>query len=131
MLAGGAGLDDKRMNLLVCTLGERNGAVCLSVDGELDLASVASFVGYLARAGDGGRDVIVDLKELRYIDSSGINALLRARQRYTLTGQRIVLADVPSRIRRILGIIAAEEIIPMFPTVDAALAGIRDGTKPE
>src|SRR5579864_1558295 len=82
-------------------------------------------------AGVGGRDVVVDLKELRYIDSSGINALLRARQRYTRTGQRIVLADVPSRIRRIFGIIAVEEIIPMFPTVDAALAGIRNGTKPE
>lgn len=116
--------------MLTCTLREHDGAVCLAVDGELDLASVASFLGYLQRAGNGGRDVVVDLQKLRYIDSSGINALLRARERCARTGQRIALADVPARIRRILDIVAAAEVIPMFPTVDAALAGVRDGTKP-
>jgi anti-sigma B factor antagonist len=118
-------------NALVCTLREDDAATCLSVDGELDLASVASFLGYLKRAWDGGRHVIVDLQKLRYIDSSGINALLRARERYTRNGRRIVLADVPARIRRVLDIIAVEAVIPMFPTVDAALAALRDGTKPK
>lgn len=130
-LSGGAGLDDTRANALVCTLREDGHATCLSLDGELDLASVASFLGYLKRAGDGGRHVIVDLGKLRYIDSSGINALLRARGRYTRNGQRIVLADVPASIRRILDIVAVEAVVPMFPTVDAALAGLRDGTKPK
>jgi anti-sigma B factor antagonist len=130
LLAGGAGLDDRPENMLICTLREHNGAACLAIDGELDLASVASFLGYLLRAGDSGRDVVVDLQKLLYIDSSGINALLRVRERYARTGQRIVLADVPARIRRIFDVIAVAEVIPMFPTVDAALAGFRDGTKP-
>src|SRR5690349_3456776 len=82
LLSGGAGLEDKQANTLVCALRDHNGVACLSVDGELDLASVASFLGYLNRAGDSGRHVIVDLQKLRYIDSSGINALLRARARY-------------------------------------------------
>ncbi|MHB8731952.1 MAG: STAS domain-containing protein [bacterium] len=131
LLAGGAGLDDKRTNALVCTLREHGGAVCLAVNGELDLASVGSFLSHLKRAGDGGRDVIVDLEKLRYIDSSGINALLRARERYARTRQRIVLAGVPSRIRRVLDVIAVEQVIPMFPTVDAALVALRDGMKPK
>jgi anti-sigma B factor antagonist len=101
------------------------------VTGELDLASAAAFLGHLQRATDGSRNIVLDLSGLQYIDSSGINTLFDAQRRFVVTGQRIVLAAVSPRIERIFLIIAMEQVIPLFPTVDAALASFGDGTKPE
>ena len=64
------------------------------------------------------------------MDSSGINALVDRQRRLTGSRRRIVLAAVPLRIGRILQIIALEHVIPMFPTVEAAVESLRigDGT---
>ena len=125
-VAGGSGLRDDAISPLACTFRPLDGAVCLSVTGDLDLAGVPSFLGYLNRASDGGSNLIIDLSRLRYIDSSGINALLAVHKTFARAGRRIVLAAVSPRMLRVLKIISLEQILPVYPTVDAALAGVRD-----
>ena len=110
--------------MLGCRLAARDGAAILSLSGELDLTAAPSFLGHLKRASDGGTHIVLDLSGLRYMDSTGINALLNARQKFAQTGRRIVLAAVPVTIRRILDIIAVEELIPVFPTVDEAIQSL-------
>jgi len=127
LLEGGAGERDRQSGALVCSLQHLNGAACLAVKGELDLAGVASFLGYLTKASDGGANVVLDLSGLDYIDSSGINALLDAQRRFSTTGHQIVLAAVSPRIQRILQIVALEQVIPVYPTLDAAMKRLRDG----
>jgi anti-sigma B factor antagonist len=54
----------------------------LRVRGELDLASVERFQEAVSYAIDGGRpDLVVDLREVTFCDSSGLAAMLAARQR--------------------------------------------------
>lgn len=125
-LAGGAGFNDRPANMLICALAARDGNAILSVSGELDLAAGPAFLGYLKRASDGGAHVVLDLSGLRYIDSTGINALLNAHAKFARTGRRIALAAVPPTIRRILGVVAVEDVIPVFPTVEAALESLRN-----
>ena len=90
------------MNTLMCTQQQCDGAVCLSVGGELDLASVATFISYLTRASETSSNIVVDLSGLQYMDSSGIHALVDGQRRLTGSRRRIVLAAVPPRIGRIL-----------------------------
>jgi stage II sporulation protein AA (anti-sigma F factor antagonist) len=123
---GDSGSRDDAISSLACTLRPLEGAVCLLVAGDLDLAGVPSFLGYLNRASDGGSDLIVDLSRLRYIDSSGINTLLAVHKTFARAGRRIVLAAVSPRMMRVLKIISVEQILPVYPTVEAALAGFRD-----
>ncbi|HKX17338.1 MAG TPA: STAS domain-containing protein [bacterium] len=106
---------------VACAVKYLDGAACLAVSGELDLAGVATFLGYLRRANDAHDNVIVDLSGLLYMDSAGINALLDAQRRFTQTGGRIVLAAPSPRIRRILRIVTLDAVIPIFPTVDDAV----------
>lgn len=124
-VAGGAGLDNAPRDLFVCSHGSRDGAAILSLSGDLDLAAAPSFLGHLTRASQVSRHVILDLSGLGYMDSTGINALLKAHELFAMAGQRIALAAVPATIRRILNIVAIEEVIPLFPTVDAAINGLR------
>ena len=106
---------------LACTRQDFEGAVCLVIAGDLDLATVASFRARV-RAVAGQRDtLILDLSGLRYTDSSGIHALLDAYQTWTLPGRRMVLAAVPPHIQRILTGFAADDILPRFATVETAV----------
>jgi anti-sigma B factor antagonist len=64
------------------TLGER---VDLRLMGELDLASCPAFEAELDNVPD-TTEIIVDLRELAFIDSTGISALVRAHQRWQQAG---------------------------------------------
>ena len=130
-VSGSADLPRFPLEGLTCKEQPFAEALCLSVTGELDLASVPAFLGCLRRASEAAENVIVDLHGLRYIDSSGINALLDAHQRFTRTGRRIVLAAPSPMMERILKVVSLEQVLPIFPTVDAARKGLRDGVKPE
>jgi anti-anti-sigma factor len=71
------------------------GALSLCLEGEFDLAGVSVFEEAL-RAKGGATRVIIDLRELDFIDSSGIATLLRASHRLREAGgglQCIVAAE--------------------------------------
>jgi anti-anti-sigma regulatory factor len=49
---------------------------------------------------------------------------------FSLSGRRMALVAVPPRILRVLTVFGVDEILPVFATVDAALADFREGTRP-
>ena len=105
-----------------------DGAIVLSVQGEVDLANASSLRAQLTTAIETGtRLIIVDLGDLRYIDCSGIDALLDAHRTVIHDGQSIVVAVVPPMVQRVFEIIRLEEIISVFSTVEAAVESLRRG----
>jgi len=98
-----------------------NGVICLSVAGEIDLANAPEFSAQLKVAMESdGRGLILDLRELWYIDSSGIKSIFNARQ----SGRRIVLAGVAPHVKRILTIAGLHELVRMFPTIEEAVSAL-------
>jgi anti-anti-sigma factor len=67
----------------------RNGRAIVFVTGEIDLSVAARFRDALRVARNASSDVIIDLTEVRFIDSTGINALVGAYK----------AAPDPSRLR--------------------------------
>ena len=105
-----------------------NGAIILSIQGEVDLANAASLRTALTSAiGTGTRLIVVDLTSLRYIDSSGINVLLETNRNFAKDGCMLVIAVVPSMIQRTFKIVGLEQAIPIFPTVEAAVESLHHG----
>lgn len=105
-----------------------NGAIILSIRGEVDLANAASLRTELTSAfGTGTRLIVVDLTDLRYIDSSGINVLLDTHRAFAKDGSAIVLVVGSSMIQRTLKIVGLEELIPMYPTVETAVENLHHG----
>ncbi len=76
-------------------------AIC-RLRGDLDAGSVPHVRTVLADQLDAERDAVVDLSGLRFIDSSGIGALVGAARRYQAAGHSLLLRDPSTSIRRVL-----------------------------
>jgi anti-anti-sigma factor len=85
----------------------------LALSGELDLASANQLEDAIRMAEEGsGLRIVVDLGDLRFIDSTGLNVLLKAQARSRKNGQR--LSFKPSRheaVIRLLDLTQTTEIL--------------------
>jgi anti-sigma B factor antagonist len=101
------------------------GAAVLTLSGELDLSNVATLEVYACKAVEGRGGIIFDMHDLRYLDSSGIRALLGFERSLSRENRRIALVGPSPLVRRVLGVLSLEEVMPVFGTVDEALSYVR------
>lgn len=83
----------------------------LRVAGELDYAQAAVLreqVDGLVLSAD--QCLVIDLSGLEFCDSTGITALLAARQHAQAAGAGIVLAGVPANTLRVLAIVGLDQV---------------------
>ncbi|MFE6411954.1 STAS domain-containing protein [Streptomyces sp. NPDC057837] len=62
-----------------------------------------------------GQCLVVDLSGLGFCDSSGITALLAARQHALAAGADIVLAAVPANLMRVLTLVGLDRVFALRP----------------
>jgi stage II sporulation protein AA (anti-sigma F factor antagonist) len=105
-----------------CIRQNLDGAVCLAVSGELDLSNIAEFRADLSAAMRGADRVILDLHELRYLDSSGINVLLDIHRNFCRQSRRMAVAGPSAMVQRIISIVGLDQVMPVFQTVEEALS---------
>ncbi len=80
-------------------------AVVIEVRGELDLASSPALEQELERGAAAQAEVvIVDLRELEFMDSTGLSVLVRAHQRANDNGQRFGVVKGPQQVQRLLSL---------------------------
>lgn len=82
-----------------CTNG-RLDAAWVHVVGELDIATTPQLERTLSQSQ--ARLVVLDLRELAFIDSCGIHAVISAGIRARQAGRRLVLVRVPANVDRML-----------------------------
>ena len=97
------------------------GAVCLSLTGEVDLANASDLRAHLKAVARNDNNLIVDMSELRYIDSSGIRTLIEAHHTFKQTRRKMVLAAVTPSVQKIFSIVGMDRIMPVFVSIEAAL----------
>lgn len=109
-------------NDLTLTTERRAERSVLHVAGELDLSTVATFDAELERAlAVGG--VVVVLSECTFIDSSALQSLVRAYRAVPDAVNASLALVAPSQpARRVLEIAALDRVVPIFDTLDDALA---------
>ena len=79
--------------------------------GELDLATAPALEEALSRAFDGDHArVVLDLRELEFIDSSGLRTLLTARRQAEDAGQRFSLVAGHRGLERTLEIAGVHKV---------------------
>lgn len=97
-----------------------NGETRLSVDGEIDAASVETLATSLSAAIDGANVVIVDFSGVEFIDSSGIRCLLEARLEAERASVDLRVVDVKPSTMRILQIAGVEHFLECQPIASGA-----------
>jgi anti-sigma B factor antagonist len=81
----------------------RADTVLLSLRGELDLTSAPVFDRELRAAeATNPRRVVIDLSGLEFMDSTGLRALLLARERAQSDGHELALRRGPRQVQRVL-----------------------------
>ena len=78
------------------------GVTVVSLAGELDMDSSVGLADWIVDLGD--QPVVVDLAGLGFMDSSGITAMVVARNHLTGRGATLVLARPQESVRRVLEI---------------------------
>jgi len=94
------------------------GGVVVRVQGELDLACVDDLEAALASE---KRDLVVDLTECTFLDSSAIRTLLEAAAEVESAGGRIAVVVSEPGVRRTLEIAGLNERIAIHASLDGAL----------
>lgn len=81
------------------------GVVLLQLTGELNLVTADRARVCIRRAQDDSRVLICDLGELRFIDLTGLRVLLDAAASAEHTGRRLIVANPPPILPRVLGLL--------------------------
>lgn len=79
-----------------------SGAAWVHVAGELDLATKPQLVRTLRESQLQARVVVLDLRELEFMDSSGAHAIINASMRARRLGGRLVLLRARRNVYRVL-----------------------------
>ena len=99
-----------------------DGVVVVSLAGELDLYNANEVrEALLAVAGEGPKRLVVDLADVRFIDSTALGVLIEARTRLE-NKQAFLLASPGLETRRALEISGLDRHFTVYGTVDEALA---------
>ena len=95
-------------------------AVLVTLEGELAFGQALTIDEALRKLEErGSATIVLDLRELSFIDSAGVSTLLAARRRAARAGRRIVIVQGPPAVRRlfaIAGLADAFEIVDDIPS---------------
>jgi anti-sigma B factor antagonist len=99
-----------------------SGAVRIALRGELDLEHAYTFDAELRKVeGDRPPCIVLDLRELSFMDSCGLGRLVAARRRARREGRRLVLVRGGRAIQHLLALTGLEESFEIVADVPASL----------
>jgi len=96
----------------------------ISVSGELDLASSPALEEELERvARSDAQLVVVDLRSLEFMDSTGLSVLVRAHQRAEENGRRLGLVNGSQQVQRLLTLTGVADRLTLTDVPEELLDG--------
>jgi anti-sigma B factor antagonist len=94
------------------------------LDGEADVTNCNALRGMLeAEVAKQPRTLIIDLSGLRFMDSSALHVILRVNRTMDRQGGVLALASPRDPVAKMLRLTAADQLLPVYASVDEATAG--------
>lgn len=92
---------------------QEDGRVTLRLEGELDIGSADRMErAMLEQESEGCRELVLDLQELRFIDSTGLRLIISADARAREGGWGFAIIPGPERVHRVFRIAGLEDRLP-------------------
>ena len=99
-----------------------DGVTVVAVRGEVDFGSAPRLRELLvSTAMEGNRNVVVDLRAVEFLDSTGLGVLVGALKRYRTLGGDLHLVISTSRIRSVFELTGLTTAFPIHDTVGSAV----------
>ena len=96
------------------------GARVVRVHGELDIATAGDLERAVLRPREPGEQVVLDLAGLRFMDSTGLRVLMRARSEAKAGRWNLYLRNVPANVQRLFSLSGVHDAVPQEPPPDLA-----------
>lgn len=110
------------MNALTITTRDAATGPVLEITGELDYVHASELREQVATLDvRPGQRIVLDLAGMKFLDSSGITALIAARNHALAAQAGIALAAVPARTLRVLRMIGLDQVFPLYPDCETAV----------
>ena len=95
------------------TVAVRNGLAAVRVEGEVDMTTAPMLLDAIlcAAIGHGPCNVAVDLRNVSFMDSTGIHVLAIAHRRLVPEGCHLVVCSPSGLVRRILEITGLDDVL--------------------
>lgn len=94
------------------SIESRNGVARVALSGELDLATVPMLRGHLAHLErEDVVAIVLDLRDLTFLDCSGLHAFLTAREHAEANQHRLILVGASARTRRLFELTGTEFLL--------------------
>ena len=104
-------VDEKKANSMVMHVKSR----------KIDASSAVDFKNFVNSVVDaGGRDIILDLREVEFIDSSGLGAIVCILKHVGQEGS-LVISGATQAVERMFKMTRMDRVFRLYPNVDAAL----------
>lgn len=111
------------MSILSLEIVHCESSVRVALEGELDYSSALTLDDELRRAeADAAKIMVLDLSELRFVDSTGLAIIASACRRMRRSGRRLIVACPTQAVRRIFsltGMLERLEVIEDYAAVPA------------
>jgi anti-sigma B factor antagonist len=104
--------------------------VVVALAGDLDITAVPAMrERLLSLLRPGASRLVIDMSAVRYADASGLDILVNTRRRAVLLGGTLHLAALQPEVARLLMVTGLSRHLGAYPTVQAAIADRRPGTR--
>lgn len=112
-------LDDR----LRIDVRQEQGRAILALSGEFDLVGVPVLQRELETQQTGAaKEIVLDLEELQFMDSTGLRAILAAHERAQERGQDFAVTQGSTQVQRLLSVTRVGEHLKVIASPDEILA---------
>ena len=112
------------MSRLTYESHEDNGMVRLALDGEFDLSNASQVEDVLKEIESRQPPLVVlDLRELTFMDSTGLRVMVSADARARDDSRRLAIVQGPETVHRVFRITGLDDHLEIVETPEAALDG--------
>ncbi len=98
-----------------------DGCAVVRAGGEIDSHTVHAFHEVLVEAASLASHLVIDLADVTFVDSSGLGALIHARNGARERGGSVSLVSPPPMVRRLLGSTRLHDVFHIYDSLAEAI----------
>lgn len=98
----------------------------ISLPARLDFATVGDHATLHERMGAGGRDCVLEMRSIEFIDSTGVGFLIRLHKSLRAQGLRLILMAPSSAVRRALALMRLDDFFDIAPDEQSLTHQLQD-----
>ncbi|HAH88302.1 MAG TPA: hypothetical protein DCL60_13125 [Armatimonadetes bacterium] len=112
-------------------LQKMEGSTVIDIAGEIDMASAPLIAKALDKAvHEEGADVVLNARELFYIDSSGIQILVSAGRKLSDEGRRLFVVGCHGIFYKLVQLMRLDREFCLYPDIKDALLALNPDSRP-